>query len=242
LDIALKTANYIKENLLEIDGRLHRTITNSSKINGFLDDYALVTEAFIQLYQSSFDEKWLLLAKKITDYTIEHFFDEHSGFFFYTSNIDEPLSARIKEINDNVIPSSNSVMGKNLFLLSHFFSNPVYENISHKMVQQLQNQMTQNVSYYSNWAQLTTWFVFPFYEFTIIGAEAIEINRRLQKYYQPNVLFAGSLNDDSQIPILNNRFDERETLIYVCKDKHCFLPETNVDEVIEKYFNFPMYE
>ena len=69
-----------------------------ASINAFLDDYAFTIEAFISLYQVTFDEKWLNDAKLLTEYAIEHFYDDKNGMFFYTSDVDAPLIARKMEV------------------------------------------------------------------------------------------------------------------------------------------------
>jgi uncharacterized protein YyaL (SSP411 family) len=66
------------------------------------------------LYQATFNEKWLYKAKELNDYAITHFYDSKSGMFFYTHNNHSNLIAKM-EVADNVIPSSNSEMAKNLF-------------------------------------------------------------------------------------------------------------------------------
>ena len=74
----------------------------------------------------SFDERWILAAKKLADYVIDHFKDDSSAFFFFTSNIDEPLIARKMDFSDNVIPSSNSSLANGFFKLAKFFHNELY--------------------------------------------------------------------------------------------------------------------
>ena len=103
-------------------------------INAFLDDYALTTEAFIALYQVTFDEQWLNKAEALANYSLLHFFDSESGMFNYTSNLDPPLIARKKEISDNVIPASNSTMARNLYTLGLYSYNQDMLKISKQML------------------------------------------------------------------------------------------------------------
>jgi len=117
LEKAVKNANFITTKLLQKDNRLNRNYKNGKgNINAFLDDYALTVEAFIALYQVTFEEKWLYKAKDLTDYSTVHFFDKASGMYNYTSDLDPPLIARKMETSDNVIPASNSVIAKDLYL------------------------------------------------------------------------------------------------------------------------------
>ena len=91
-----------------------------SSIPAFLDDYAFTISALMEIYRSTFDESWLRKAETLTDYTLEHFLDEQTGMFFYTHDHHSNLIVRKKEISDNVIPSSNSEMAKNLFQLGPY--------------------------------------------------------------------------------------------------------------------------
>lgn len=109
---------FIFEKQYRADGGLNHSYKNGiSTINGFLEDYAFVIDACIALYQATFDEVWLHRAKQLADYTIKHFYDvaDGSGMFYFTSDLDAALIARKMELQDNVIPASNSVMANNLF-------------------------------------------------------------------------------------------------------------------------------
>src|SRR5690606_31270712 len=106
-------------------------------INGFLEDYAFVIDGFISLYEGTFDENWLLHSKHLTNYCLDHFYDEKKQLFRFTSDLDEALISNHFEIEDNVIPASNSVMASNLFKLSVYFENSHYEEISRQMVSQI---------------------------------------------------------------------------------------------------------
>ncbi|MCK5704895.1 MAG: thioredoxin domain-containing protein, partial [Cyclobacteriaceae bacterium] len=135
LDIALRNAEFINTKIKSGDYRLYRNYKNGkASINAFLDDYAFTIEAFISLYEATFDEKWLEDARQLTTYALAHFYDGESGMFFYTSDIDPELIARKMEISDNVIPSSNSQMAKNLFVLGQYFYNDDYIQKSKTML------------------------------------------------------------------------------------------------------------
>jgi uncharacterized protein YyaL (SSP411 family) len=69
----------------------------------------------------------LYKSKSLADYVIEHFKDEKSGLFFYTSDLDESLITRKMELSDNVIPASNSSFAKSLFKLGKYFYNEEYQ-------------------------------------------------------------------------------------------------------------------
>ena len=82
---AIKNANFLIENALSKNGITRNYKNGKSTIPGFLDDYAFVISVLTELYQATFDEKWLNKANELTEYTIEHFFDTANGMFFYTA-------------------------------------------------------------------------------------------------------------------------------------------------------------
>ena len=123
LQKAIDNAEFLIENQLRKDGGLNRSYKNGkSTINAYLEDYAILTQALISLYEVTTDEKYLSVSKNLMNYTIKHFYDENSGLFFYTSDEDTNLIIRKIEVSDGVISSSNSTLANNLFKLSHYFS------------------------------------------------------------------------------------------------------------------------
>ncbi|MFI5135878.1 MAG: thioredoxin domain-containing protein, partial [Chitinophagales bacterium] len=127
LDAALMNANLNWSKLWQKDGGyFHSYKDGRASVNGFLEDYSFSAEAFIALYQCTFDVTWLQNAKEITDYALKHFYDEQSKMFFFTSDEAPSLIARKMEVNDNVIPASNSSMAKALFTLGIYFDDENY--------------------------------------------------------------------------------------------------------------------
>ncbi|WP_445738104.1 thioredoxin domain-containing protein [Mariniflexile sp.] len=230
---AEKNAAFIKYNQIRKDGGLNHSYKyGQSTINGYLEDYATTIDAFLTLYEVTLNEKWLTTAKELTDYTFTHFFDATSNMFFYTSNLDESLVSRPIEYRDNVIPASNSIMAKNLFKLSHYFDNEQYATTAITVLNNVKPEIQEYPSSYSNWLDLMMNYAFPFYEVAIVGDDAKEKLFELNKTYIPNKLIAGS-TDENNLPLLENRYNPKETFIYVCVNKACKLPVTDVNKAIE---------
>ncbi|TDD96512.1 thioredoxin domain-containing protein [Flavobacterium cellulosilyticum] len=232
LELATKNAQFIITNLWSIEGYLwHNYKNKKSTINGYLEDYSLLIAALISLYEVTFDEKWLINAKQLMDYSFEHFYDKDSGYFTFTSNLDEALIAPHFETEDNVIPASNSVMAKNLFHLSIYFENSHYEKTSQQMLQNI----LPNISYpsaYSNWMDLALSFSEENKELAICGNLALDYSKQLNKLYFPNIVLAGT-KKESNLPFLKNRFKETETLFYLCENKACLAPVTDFQQIIK---------
>ena len=234
LEIAIKNATFIIEKQWTAEGNLYHNYKNGkSTINGYLEDYCFVIEAFIALYEVTIDEKWLQNAKQLTDYCFDTFYDEKSGFFAFTSKIDAPLITTHFETEDNVIPASNSVMANNLFKLSVYFHNPYYETICMKMLQQI----IPNIDYpsgYSNWLNVFMNYSKQNKELGVCGEKALEYTTKINQHYFPNIVIAGTKSTTS-LPFLKDRFVENKTLFYVCQNQTCLLPTPNFEEVLARF-------
>ena len=233
LTSAEKNANFILNNQLKEDGGLYHNYKNgTSTINGYLEDYANTIEAFLALYESSLDEKWLISARDLTNYSLDHFYDDKSKMFFFTSNKDASLVSRSIEYRDNVIPASNSIMAKNLFKLSHYFDNEHFRNTAIMMLNNVKPEMQEYPSGYSNWYDLMLNYSNPFYEVAIVGKDAKQKITELSKTYIPNKLIAASIFENN-MPLLENRYNPEKTLIYVCVNKACKLPVSEIKDAIK---------
>jgi len=233
LAIAEKNANFIVNNQLREDGGLYHNYKNGkSSINGYLEDYAATIDAFITLYENTLDEKWLTTAKGLANYTFDHFFDSASNMFFFTSNEDASLVSRSIEYRDNVIPASNSIMAKNLFKLSHYFDNEHFSATAMTMLNNIKPEMQEYPSGYSNWFDPMLNYAQPYYEVAIVGANVKQKIDELNKTYIPNKLIAGSTSENN-MPLLENRYNPNNTLIYVCVNKACKLPVSKVKDAIK---------
>lgn len=101
------------------DGRLRRSLRDGRTLEAaFLPDYANMIEGLLELYEATFERRWLDAALMLNRDTIAHFWDEREGGFFFTPHDHEPLIARSKEARDNAVPSGNSVQLLNLLRLA----------------------------------------------------------------------------------------------------------------------------
>ncbi len=233
LKAAQANADFIKTKQLANNGQLmHNYKSGKSTINGYLEDYAATIDAFIALYQVTFNQQWLDLSKKMTDYVFDHFYDDASGLFFFTSDEDAALVSRNIESSDNVIPASNSMMAKNLYKLSHYFYDKNYLERSQKMLHNMQTNIEEYPSGYSNWLDFMLNFTDDFYEVVIVGAAAEEKRVAIQKQYYPNKIIAGSVKESAQ-PLLQNRFSEKDTHIFICVNNACKYPVTKVEDAFK---------
>jgi len=225
---------FILENNTDKDYKLNRIYKNEkSSINGFLDDYASTIQALIDLYQVTFEIEWIQHAEKYMEYVLEHFSSTESPMLFYTSDSDPELIARKIEIPDNVIPSSNSIMANNLYLLSLLLDKKGYTEKSVNMLSLVKEQVEKGSPYYANWASLYLWQLGESHEVVIMGENSFNLRKGFNDEFLPLVLFAGSDKEES-LSLLENRFVDGQTRIYVCKNKACKLPVLKVSEAVKQ--------
>jgi hypothetical protein len=232
LDAAVKNGEFIVKNLLQKDGQLLRNYKNNKGyINGYLEDYSAVISGFIALHEITLDDKWLKYSKKITDYVYNHFYNEETKMFYFTSDLDEKLLSRTVNFRDNVIPSSNSMMANNLFLLSHYFDNEYYLETAKSMLNNISPEFDLYPDGFSNWLDLMLKLSDSFYEVALVGENALIKASEINKNFKPNKLIIGSLTE-SDLPLLKNRYVNGDTFIYVCVKKACRLPVKTSEEAL----------
>lgn len=235
LALAEKNAEFIVNNLLE-NGRLHHTYKNGqATLHAHLDDYSATINAFTALYQVTFDEKWIKLADSLANYTVQHFYDAKESLFYYSDTTGEPLIARKKEIFDNVIPSSNSMMAEALHVLHLYTGNKKHEDISTKMIGRIYPLLFKEPSFMANWARIFAYKLNPTAEIIIVGPGAVKAAQNLNVMFLPNVIIAASIQPSkySTLPILKNRTAIQGKLTYyVCYNQSCQLPVHTLKEAL----------
>lgn len=241
IDAARKNAAFITEYLWHSDGHLWRTYKNGqAKIKGFLEDYAITADAFITLYEATLEEKWLLFAKQLVDYSLENFYNENHVFLSYNDLSGEQLIAPHYETEDNVIPASNSVFANVLYKLAVLYHNDHYEKLAGNMLRHIVHGIDYP-SAFSNWMQLWMNFSGENRELAICGNDAKEAVKEFNSIYLPQVIIAGC-TAESDVPFLKNRFVKDVLMFYVCKDKACNLPVSSISQALNDINQTDKYE
>ena len=212
--LATKIGNWILNFQLSGEGELWHTRQNQrSFTSGFLDDYATVIAAFLDLYQVSGNKNWLETAEKLTRFVKQHFYDKKSGMFFFTSDANT-LIARKMEVNDNVIPATNSMIAHNLLTLSLLTEEYEWEKDARQLLMNVLDGMEQYGSGYSNWALLLLRFE--------KGVQVINVPEIRRSELDLKVL--------SPFVLVNY---VEESYFSVCADQQCSLPMERWEEVKE---------
>ena len=159
-------------------GLLHRFRDGEAAIPGFADDYAFIIHALIELYETTFDQQYLVTALNLNGYFFKHFWDTKNGGFFTVSDTAEALIIRKKEIYDGAIPSSNSVAFMNLLRLSRLTSDASLEENASVLSRSFAMTVNQSPSAF-------TWFLCGLdlagesHEVVIVGEDGAEDTQEL---------------------------------------------------------------
>jgi uncharacterized protein YyaL (SSP411 family) len=234
LTSAVRNMEFLERELAD-GNKLFRSYKDKRSVTpAFLDDYAYFIQALVKLYQATFDETWIKRAHDLLEYVIEHFFDVSDGYFFYTSSASEELISRKKEIFDNVIPASNSVMAQNVHYLSILFDRADWKKIVENMIEPLSHVIRSEPGYMSQWGIVHAEIKKGMAEIAIIGKDAKPLRSDLLKHYVPFTLIQGT-ETVSDLPLLKGKSIAGEkTTIFVCFDKTCKLPVHKVDDALQQ--------
>jgi uncharacterized protein YyaL (SSP411 family) len=234
LKMALKNAHFIQSNMMQQDGGLYRNHKEGkSTLDAYLEDYAAVIEAYLALYEVTLDANWLQSAKQLADYCYDHYYDDESKMFFFTSDREKSLISRKIETDDNVIPSSNATLAQSLFKLGHYFGNKHYSESASTMLNNMKANLVEYGAGAAKWLGLYANYLGDFYEIAVVGEQAKTRIGEINQNYIPNKLIVGS-EKESSLPLLEYKFNENETTIYVCINGACKLPVKMTEKALEQ--------
>ena len=233
-DLLLTKAKNMFDNLLKKgfkNNMLIHTFKEKQYQDGVLEDYAFLSKAAMRLFQTTGEEYYFNKSKEIVDNSIKYFKDEESDLLLYTTN--KELFTKIVSIDDGVIPSPNSIIAEQLFNIGHIVFDDYYLDQSNKMVSSVKEIIDGNINSYSVWANNILNRVELFYEIAVIGKDSDSKTKLISEKLLPNVILVQS-NTESEIPLFVDRYFEDETYIYVCQNKTCQRPETDIKYALEQ--------
>ncbi|MHA7128079.1 thioredoxin domain-containing protein [Algoriphagus namhaensis] len=235
LELAKNNLRFIQNQMIH-EGELFRSYKNGKHYtSAFLEDYAAVIKAVISLFQISGEKNWILQAKELTQYSLKEFFDEEDGFFYFNNPKAEKLIANKKELFDNVIPASNSIMAENLHKLGLLLYENEWSELSKKMLSAMQELIVKEPGFLCNWANVYLMSLVPTAEIVIVGKGAGKLAAELLQSSQPNYVLAWSETVTDELPCFAHKTPDSDgnALIYVCFDRACQRPVQGVKEALE---------
>ncbi len=241
---AKKSADFIINNLIiknkDLSAKVLKSYRNgASNIDGMIEDYAFLIWGFIELYQSTFNEKYIDYAVLLSEYQIKHFWDDENNGFYFTSNLSEELIIRNKEIYDGAIPSGNSVSAYNFIRLGRILSKPEYEEICDNIFKAFSRNLYRSSAGNTMLLHAIDFANGPSYEVIISGDfnKSKDIINKIHQSKQFNkvLIFNHSNIKKYNFTYLEPYFsgENNTPLIYVCKNYVCDTPTSNIDDVLK---------
>jgi uncharacterized protein YyaL (SSP411 family) len=232
---AERTADFLLTTM-NSGGRLLRSYREGqAKLKGYLEDYANLALALLELYQTTHNPRWFSAARTLADQMIDLFWDEADGGFFSTGKDHEELVGRPKELMDNATPSGNSSAAELLLRLSAYTGEDDYRSRAETILRPLIPAMREHPSALSQMLIALDFLIGPAYEVAIIGDPAAPDTQALldviNRQFRPNLVLAVASPDDSAaisaVPLLQER-NERNgaATAYVCQNFACQEPVT----------------
>jgi hypothetical protein len=243
-DAARRAADFVLDKMRDGKGRLlHRWRNGEAGIGGSIDDYSFFIWGLLELYESTFDVKYLKAALYLQNEMNELFWDDKNGGFYFTSHDAEELITRQKEVYDGAIPSGNSVAMLNLLRIGRITGDSSYDEMASKLAKAFSQNVEQAPMAYTQLLSSLDFALGPSYEVVVAGdassTDTKEMLSALRKKYVPNKVLLFKGNDGAGEITSIAGFTKGQSAIggkataYVCLDHICNLPTTDLNKALE---------
>jgi hypothetical protein len=244
IEAAARATDFIFRKLRREDGRLLARYRNGeAAFPAYFDDYAFFTWGLLELYEASFDGKYLKEALELAGQAIGLFWDRESGGFFFYGEDAEQLIARPKEIYDGALPSGNSVMLLNLLRLSRLTGDEALAEVAEKQVHAFAGEIADHPQAYSYFMMGLNFYLGPAREVVIAGKPgevvAESMLKAIRSRFMPETVVAfnpdGGTGTDLEklAPFLREqRSIDGKATAYVCQNYACQAPTTDYRQFI----------
>jgi uncharacterized protein YyaL (SSP411 family) len=212
---------------------MHTWKNGQAKYPAFLDDYAFLIDACLQMYELTLDSNYLLKAFDYSKYVVDHFSDEDNNFFYYTNKDQKDVIIRKKEIYDGATPSANAVMASNLLKLSTIFDEPAWLERANRILDIMSPAAIKYPVSFGLWACLVLQRVRGMNEIALFGENGtIAAFNILHEYYLPSKLMVVLDNINASFPFLKNKKAGESLLMYLCKNHVCLNPVNDITALV----------
>jgi hypothetical protein len=166
---AARGASFILMELLREDCLFRIWTAGQVSVPGFSEDYASLTSALLDLYETDFDPAWLIAAKRLAGLMEEKFLDSRDGTYFYVAQDQETPLVRSKSLFDQTIPSGNSLAARACLKLYRLTEEPRYQERVLKILRRLQSQARENPWAFAHLWTVQTLYLTPPLDLTLVG-------------------------------------------------------------------------
>ncbi|MFQ5407794.1 MAG: thioredoxin domain-containing protein [Anaerolineales bacterium] len=236
---AERNGSFLLDTMRNENGRLWRTVRGGGppKLNGYLEDYANVIDGLIEVYQTTFRDRWIKAALELAQVMVAHFADEDGPGFFDTSDDHESLVTRPRSIQDNATPSGSAMAAGVLFKLAAYTGDGTFYDRAAAACAPMQAAMQQHPTAFAQWLQALSFALDGPVEIAIVGPlnddETRELLAEVQLPYRPHQVTA--LLAPGATPVVELLADraavDGKATAYVCRNFTCRLPVTEPEDL-----------
>ena len=236
-DLAIANASFLRDRMMR-GGRLMRSYKDcDARIPGFLEDHAAVALGFIAVYELTFDEKWLALARKIADAMIAAFWDPGEKKMYDTASDAEQLILRPRDLTDNAMPSGSSLAADLLFHLGDLYDVAPYRDIASAIIAAAAPLLARYPAAFGHVLGVIDAQVYGATEVALVGeAGSTSFNvleRAVAQTYVPSLVIAGAVVSSEEIALLKNRkMLNGKATAYVCRNYICDAPVITAKDLV----------
>jgi hypothetical protein len=230
--VATGIAEFLLTRLAGTGGRLRRSYRDGrTSGDGFLDDYANVAHGLLELHLATGEHRWLLEAHRLATLAVELFADEEHGGFFLAPADGERLATRPKDLDDNPMPSGNSMLAHVLLRVARIWGDDELERRAVGVLRLVAPALARVPGAFG-WAAcvLDLWLAPPV-EVAVAGPVSSDVARAALAGFTPNAVVAVGAPADG-IPLLRGREPVGgRPAVYVCERFACRAPVTDPADV-----------
>lgn len=231
LEAALRNIDFLLENFEkpEKTGAFwHTWKDGKARYEAFLDDYAFLIRALIDVYEVTFKEPYLNKALELSRFVMQEFWDEAAGMFFFTAAGQQDIILRKKDLYDSAMPSGNAAMLINLQKLGLISGEEVFSKASARMLAGMKDAVERYPGSFAAWAKAMLFESMGWKEIAIVGPNAFERAAELNKRYIPARILMASDRENNDFPLLAHRFTEGKDYYFLCEHYSCRRPATDL--------------
>jgi uncharacterized protein YyaL (SSP411 family) len=238
LEAAISNAAFLMQALGKGELLKHSYKDGKAKGNGYLQDYALLCQGLLSLYEATFEERWLKAVIELGDAMLGRFWDKTQGCFYDTAHGQEALVVRPRSIYDNALPSGSAAAAFVLLRLARLTGNSDYERPATTALRSVQGLMLQYPLGFGHWLCALDFYLSKPKEIAVVGRPGDPAMKSLMnvitRRYLPNKVLAGGDPDELartiSIPLLHDRgMIENRPTVYLCESYVCQAPTTDPD-------------
>jgi len=229
---ARQAAEFIRATLWR-DGRLLATYKDgTAHLNAYLDDYAFLLDALIELMQHDFRAADLEWARALADVLLDQFEDREHGGFFFVSHDHEQLLYRAKSGRDHATPSGNGIAALALNRLGHLAGEPRYSEAAARTLRAFKTLLEQEPIAHTSLCAALEEELAPPAVVILRGDETGAWQRELNGRYLPHVLTLAIPSGQSGLPATLAKPAGAVVNAWVCRGVTCLPPITDRAELL----------